>query len=158
MSAFPDEERSSDSAIFRVELFVRSLEPGPGRSRQEAIVERVQSLDRAGEIETVDLYVTGDCVCPNATAAATDIGQLLLERVQRFQDWADAQDVGLAGFREQCIDSSITGKKISRVRFPQLCIAVFSDDEVELVAPCVGEREYTVPDTLNWLSQSAQPL
>lgn len=128
----------------RVELFVRSLAPETARSAQERILERLRELDRHGPLDGVDCYVAGDCVCPSTVAAETEIGQFLLDRIDAFETWAGEHGYELVGFDDRCVDSSMTGETVTGIRFPRLCLAVFGDDNLILVAP-VADDETRLP-------------
>lgn len=57
----------------RIEVFARSLAPDTARPQQDNLIRRLQRLETKGDIEAVDLYVSGGCVC-ESTAAAVDSG------------------------------------------------------------------------------------
>jgi len=148
LAAGPDDER-------RVELFVRSLAPETARQKQESIIERLRNLEANGTVGAMELHVVGDCVCPSTVAATTETGQFLLERFETFQQWADRNGVELVGFRDRCIDSSMTGETVTGITFPRLCLAVFDGDDCRFVAPVAGDDgEETVPAAVGRLSEA----
>ena len=140
----------------RVELFVRSLAPETARQKQESIIERLRDLEANGTVDAMELHVVGDCVCPSTIAATTETGQFLLERFETFQQWADRNGVELVGFRDRCIDSSMTGETVTGITFPRLCLAIFDGADCRFVAPVAGENTgETVPETVRRLSEAA---
>ena len=142
---------ADDSARHRVELLVRSLAPETGRRRQESVIERLQELETAGHIEALDVYLAGDCVCPDSAAAEREIGSFLLDRVEAFESWADEAGVTLVGFKRRCVESTLAGETVTGIRFPRLCLAVYSADRLELVAPATGDDGTTIPEALDAL-------
>lgn len=146
-------------SFFRIEVFVRSLAPGTARPQQEDLIRRLRTLEAEGDIETVDLYVTGDCVCESTAAAATDTGQFLLNRFERFGAWASEFGVDLVGFRDRCVDSTLTRTTVTGHQFPRIAVAVFDDDDLVLVTPCAeNDAQHSVAElvtTLESVSDSA---
>ncbi|QGA84083.1 HTH domain-containing protein [Halomicrobium sp. LC1Hm] len=134
--------RRLDGTI-RVELFVRSLAPDTARGQQEAIIERLQRLEERGAVASVDLYVAGRCICPSTVAAETETGQFLLERFEAFSEWAASNDVALVGFRDRCVDSSLTGETVTGITFPRLCLSVYEGANLRFVAPIAGDGDQT---------------
>jgi hypothetical protein len=141
----------ADSAQRRVELFVRSLAPETGRSQQESIIRRLQELEADGRIESLEVHLTGDCVCPDTAAAQRQLGSFLLDRFEAFESWATEEGVELVGFQHRCVDSTLTGETVTGIRFPRLCLAVYTDDRLELVVPATGESAMTVSEVLDAL-------
>jgi hypothetical protein len=82
----------------RVEVFVRSPAPDTARPQQDNLIQRLQTLESQGNIESVDLYVTGGCICESTAAASTDTGQFLLNRFDRFEAWADGSGLNSSDF------------------------------------------------------------
>jgi len=141
----PEAVLNATTADLRLELFVRSLAPETARPQQETVIERLRDL--ADEVADTELYVTGDCVCPSTVAAETETGRFLLDRYEAFEEWADENGVELVGFRNRCVDSSITGETVTGIQFPRLTLAVFADDQLRFVAPAIRNgTETTVAD------------
>ncbi|MFY4814749.1 HTH domain-containing protein [Haloarcula sp. AONF1] len=141
----PEAVLNATTANLRLELFVRSLAPETARPQQEAVIERLRDL--ADEVADTELYVTGDCVCPSTVAAETETGRFLLDRYEAFEEWADESGVELVGFRNRCVDSSMTGETVTGIQFPRLTLAVFADDQLRFVAPAIRNgTETTVAD------------
>jgi len=143
----PETVLNATTADLRLELFVRSLAPETARPQQEAVIERLRDLNDADEIADTELYVTGDCICPSTGAAETETGRFLLDRYEAFEEWADENGVELVGFRDRCVDSSLTGETVTGIQFPRLTLAVFADERLRFVAPVIRNgTETTVAD------------
>jgi len=136
----------------RVELYLRSLAPETARDEQDRVVERLRRLDERDCVRSVDINVTGTGVCESTAAAETDPGRFLLDRIDRFESWADAQDRTLCGFRRQCVDSSLVGDTVTGITFPRIALAEFVDGDLQFVAPSKGSAVTTVPDRLDELA------
>lgn len=140
----------------RIEVFVRSLAPDTARPQQDDLIQRLQALASENEIESIDFYVTGDCVCESTAAAETDTGQFLLDRFQQFEAWASESGVDLVGFRERCVDSALSMTTVTGHQFPRITIAVFVDDELSLVTPYTEDNtHHSAAELVETLESSA---
>jgi len=136
----------------RVELFVRSLAPETARTSQETVIQTLRDLEKTGTLDSVEIHVAGECVCPSTAAAETDTGRFLLSRYETFTEWATSQNAELAGFRNRCVDSMLCGDTVTGISFPRLCMAVFDRNEIQLVAPVSDDGEtLSVEDVLTSL-------
>jgi hypothetical protein len=103
----------------------------------------------------VDLSVSvwGREVGLSTTAARTDAGEFVLDRVAAFREWADAHDVCVETFFEtREVDSGLTGESYTALVLPVVCLAEYRDDEVHHVAPyTTGSAVHTVADRISAL-------
>jgi hypothetical protein len=142
--------RSIPSEGTHVELYVRSLAPRAARSSQESLLER---LRRASAVDSTEVVVTGEQICPETLAAGTEIGSLLLDRLERFESWAAGSDREIAGFTRKTGRSLLTGESVSGVCFPDRVLAEYRDGELAFVAPCRADgREWTVAERVDRLA------
>lgn len=142
--------RSIPAEGTHVELYVRSLAPRASRDSQESLLER---LRRATAVDSTEVVVTGEQICPSTLAAGTEIGRLLLERYERFERWADATDRSLPAFTRKTGRSLLTGDSVAGICFPDRVLAVYRDGDLSFVAPCrAGDREWTVPERVELLA------
>lgn len=133
-----------------VELYVRSLAPRASRDSQESLLDR---LRRAPAVDSTEVVVTGEQICPGTLAAGTEIGQLLLEKYERFEEWADATDRSLPAFTRKTGRSLLTGDSVSGICFPDRVLAVYRDGDLSFVAPCrAGDRAWTVQERVERLA------
>jgi len=143
----------------RVEVFVRSLAPDTARPQQDNLIQRLQNIETKGDIESVDLYVTGGCICESTAAASTDTGQLLLNRFKRFEAWADDLGVELVGFRDRCVDSAMSMTTMTGHQFPRIAVAVFSNGDLDLVTPFVeSDTQHTVAELVAVLESHSESV
>lgn len=134
-----------------VELYVRSLAPRAARSEQEVLLDR---LRRATAVDSTEVVVTGDQICPETLAAGTEIGTLLLDRFERFEAWAGRDDRSLAGFTRKTGRSLLTGESVSGVCFPDRVLAEYRDGDLAFVAPCRADgREWTGGERVDRLTR-----
>ena len=143
-----------DGAI-RLELFVRSLAPAAVRPAQESVVRRLQRLEEAPRVATVDVHVAGDRICRGAATVRTRPGRFLLDRVDAFEVWADRTDRSIDETFEHVADArGIDGADCSGIRFPAMVLAEYVGDELRFVAPSASAGETTsVPDRLAHLER-----
>ena len=143
-----------DGAI-RLELFVRSLAPSAVRPAQESVVYRLQRLEEAPRVATVDVHVAGDRVCRGAATARTRPGRFLLDRVDAFEAWADRTDRSIDETFEHVADArGIDGADCSGIRFPAMVLAEYVGGDLRFVAPAASGGETTsVPDRVEHLER-----
>ena len=143
-----------DGAI-RLELFVRSLAPSAVRPAQESVVRRLQRLEGAPRVATVDVHVSGDRVCRGAATARTRPGRFLLDRLDAFAAWEDRTDRSIGGTFEHVADArGIDGADCSGVRFPAMVLAEYVGGDLRFVAPSASGGETTsVPDRVEHLER-----
>jgi len=84
-----------------IELYVRSMLPDGAGSRQEAVIDTLDELERADEIAGYNVIVWGKQIAPESTAANTDEGRYILNRVAEFKQWALSNNVSLESFYQQ---------------------------------------------------------
>lgn len=134
-----------------LELHVRSLSPDGARSRQDAVIDRLQRFDERDVIRGYDVHVWGDALRPTSLAAQTDVGEFALERLSAIEDWADRNGVSVEGvFPVREVDSAITGERYVEISFPMVLLTEFAGDDLRRVAPCVDDgRTFSVDDCLD---------
>jgi len=140
----------------RVELFVRSLSPGTGRSPTETQLNRLRQLADEGSVD-LSVSVWGREVGLSTTAARTDAGEFVLDRVASFREWADAHDVCVEPFFEtREVESGLTGESYTALVLPVVCLAEYRDDDLCHVAPyTTGSAVHTVADRVSALEDAA---
>ena len=143
------------SEPLRLELYVRTLSPPGARSRQEAVIDRLNRLEDDDHVDDVFVKVWGKQIDPTTSAAETAQGQFILNRIAEFQQWALANNTTLDSFyqsRQQ--SSSITGEEHHTIVLPKMGLAEYHGDELAQVSPvAVGEDTKTVPEHLDALER-----
>jgi hypothetical protein len=118
-----------------VELYVRSLSPTDTRGSQESTLRRLQRTDA---VDSIEVIVTGDRICPETVAASTEIGAALLEKFEQFERWASETDRTLEpAFRRETGRSLLTGESVSGACFPDRALAEYRNGTLSFVAPCL---------------------
>ncbi|MFB6179925.1 MAG: HTH domain-containing protein [Halorientalis sp.] len=144
-------ETTTGSDPIRLELYVRTLSPAGARARQEAVLDRLKRLEADGHIDDWYVKVWGNRIDPTTTAAETDQGQFILNRIAEFKQWALAENTTLESFyqtHEQ--SSSITGEDHTNIVLPKMGLAEYHGTELQQVAPCTtGDEVYSVGDHLD---------
>jgi hypothetical protein len=139
----------------RVTLFVRSLHPRGVAGRQDAAIERLETLADEGAIAAFEVVVWGDGLPLSAPGARTGPGRRARRAYERFREWAAATDRSIDGaFERRTSDSVLTGEHYEVVRFPAMALAEYAEGELRHVAPCTvdGERR-TVEGRLDALAR-----
>jgi len=137
----------------RIELYVRSLLPDGAQNRQEAVVERLQRLDAADEIEDFSVIVWGKQIARESASARTEEGEYILNRVAEFKQWALSNNVSLESFyQRQEVENDVTGDAYTAMVLPVMGLAEYEDGELRHVAPCTdGDVVHTIMDRLEEL-------
>ncbi|MFB6163745.1 MAG: HTH domain-containing protein [Haloarculaceae archaeon] len=150
-------ERDAHLDPIRLELYVRTLSPPGARSRQEAVIDRLDALAESERVDDWYVKVWGKQIDPTTNAADTDQGQFILNRIAEFQQWALANNATLESFyqtREQ--SSSITGEDHTSIVLPKMGLAEYHGSELAQVTPCTRREDddvCTVIDHLNELER-----
>lgn len=139
-----------------VDLHVRSLAPRAGHAQQNAVIERLDELESAGQIDEFTVNVWGRQVSLSTAAAKTDAGQFVLNRVDQFREWARESGRSVDSFFEtRRVQSSITDEQYAALVLPALTLAEYHDGELAYVAPCSdGDTVCTVADRIDVLEAS----
>lgn len=143
----------SDTPTPRIELYVRSLLPNGAHERQEAVIDRLQELDREDEIAGFSVIVWGKQIARDTAAAHTEEGEYILNRVADFKSWALANNVSLESFYQtQKIESEVREESYTAITLPVMGLAEYHDSELQHVAPCTeGDVVHTIMDRLERL-------
>lgn len=142
----------------RLELYVRTLSPPGARSRQEAVIDRLHRLAEEGLVADTNVHVWGRQIDPTTSAADTEQGQFILNRIAEFQQWALANNTTLETFyetREQ--SSAVTDEEYTTLVLPKLGLAEYHGEELAQVTPCTEpDGVYSVPDHLDDIERREQ--
>ena len=141
------------SATSHIELYVRSLLPNGAHERQEAVVDRLERLDREDRIENFSLIVWGKQVARESAAAHTEEGQYILNRVAEFKQWSLSNNVSLESFYQTTtVDNEVTDASYTAMTLPVMGLAEYVDGELQHVAPCTsGDVVHTIVERLDRL-------
>ena len=132
----------------RVELYVRSLAPGGAHRQQDTVVRRLDDLLGERAIDDYDVRVWGDRICHASASARTVDGRHVQDRLARIERWAEDEGRSLDGvYREVECESAITDESWTEVRFPEIALAEFVDDELVHLAPSHDEDDELVKVT-----------
>lgn len=145
-------ERSDD---VRIDVFVRSLgAPASSQSTQRTVFERLDDLEDRGRIDRFTVQVWGDRLYPEERCAELPVGRFLHNKVDEFQQWADAhQRVDLA-FETTVRDPFVSSGTIESIKLPRICLATYVDGELSCVVPCRFEgRDLSVRRYLTALEE-----
>jgi len=136
-----------------IELYVRSLLPDGAGQRQDAVIDQLDELERAGEISGYDVIVWGKQIAPESAGANTDEGRYILNRVAEFKQWALSNNVSLESFYGRtAVDSEASDASYDALVLPMMGLAEYDGDELTHVAPCTkGDTVHTITDRLESL-------
>ncbi|MFD1588309.1 HTH domain-containing protein [Halorientalis brevis] len=142
----------------RVKVFLRSLAPPMGTCQQQnEALEQLQSFERQGLLDSVDVTVWGKSICPDSAAAQTEPGTRILDYVDEFTAWgARTGSSTELPFEEQRVSSSILDEQYQKIVLPQVCFGVYTSDQLELVLPCeIDGESYGVEDFIRIVEQQS---
>jgi DNA-binding Lrp family transcriptional regulator len=152
---FPDRppsrsETDEEPTTPALELYVRSLSADTVHGPRESVLERLSRLEREGVVAEYTVHVWGRRVSPE-TAARTEAGRFLLDRIERFRDRSRRNATSTRSFFEPHeVTSSITGESYTAVTVPSLALAEFRDGALRRVTPSAdGGTVRTVEDHLD---------
>jgi len=146
----------------RVELGVRSLAPAGRKRQQDAVIRCLEDLERDGVVEEFSVSVRGRRLGLDGAGARTGAGEELLATVERFEQWADRNDLSIGAFFEtKRIRSELSGEDYRALELPAMTLAEHVDDRLRWVSPCLDpatDTVYTVEDRIETLSTTAEDL
>jgi hypothetical protein len=139
----------------RLELYVRSLLASQAHEQQNAVVDRLQSLDDEDVVSDVDIVVWGRQAPASPAQARTDAGEFALNRVAVFTTWAERNGCSLEGhFEYRTIESEFRRESYRAVRFPVMTLAEYHDEALAFVAPVTTpDGPCTVQDRLDHIQR-----
>ncbi|MFC7077498.1 HTH domain-containing protein [Haloarcula halophila] len=141
----------TEDTLPHVELFVRSMLPDGANERQEAVLDRLERLDREDEIADYNVVVWGKQIAPESAAARTPEGKYILNRVAEFKQWALSNNVSLESFYQTTdVESEVTEEAYTAMVLPVMGLAEYREAELSHVAPCTeGDVVHTIMDRLD---------
>ncbi|WP_254280385.1 HTH domain-containing protein [Haloarcula marina] len=141
----------------RAEMFVHSLAPVGSKQQQDELAERLRGLVDDDVLTDLDLFVWGDSICTGSALAEIGTGKHVVSAIGDFYALAATRDVSIAPFfRISKVTSSITDESFRRIVPPCRCLALYAEDELVSVFPCLVDGEsFTPEDALDWLESSA---
>jgi len=145
----------SDTPAPHIELYVRSLMPDGAHERQDAVIERLETLDQNDEIEGFSVIVWGKQVSRESAAAHTEEGEYILNRVAEFKQWALSNNVSLESFYQtHVVENDATDEAYDAMVLPVMGLAEYVGGELRHVAPCTdGDEVHTITDRLDRLER-----
>jgi hypothetical protein len=153
-------ERIVSADRVRVEAYIRSLAPAPGpKQQQESVLDRLNRLEQEGTVDETTVSVWGTAICLEGPYRETAACRRIESRIGRFRQWAASVDETVElPFETQAISSSIVGDEYERLVPPQVCLAIHTNEGLELVLPCaISETPVSVVDTLDRLAAVDSP-
>lgn len=135
-----------------VELWVRSFAPTENTARRERVLDRLETLVEAGDLDDVTVRVWGDEIVVEGDQPA--VAREILSRVERFEAWADAEDAELgSAFERRRVDCSFTERTCVSQRLPAMALAEYVDDDLQCVTPHRREgSRLSVPERVRRLA------
>lgn len=131
-----------------VTMYLRSLASTGADHRQRELIERLQTMERTGDIAEFEVEIWGEKIpCDPQTL----VGRSTLEKIERLEAWSDRVGASLAPFFETRASGSLLTEDSTRCIVPPTCCIVERDGEtIHHVAPCIDDGTVqTVADRLN---------
>lgn len=143
----------ASEADVTLDFYVRSLAVPGAQAEQDAVIARLERLDKQGAITAFTTHVWGTRVPRDTATARTDAGRNVLEQVEAFREWADRNGMSVMSFFDaEETRSAITDEAYTAITLPTMTLAEYVGDTLRFVAPCTDERTfYSVADRLDAL-------
>jgi hypothetical protein len=143
-----------ESSGVEAELWIRSFAPVGTGGQQEAAVDRLRELADAGRLDDLTVRMWNKQLRRSGPASYTEEGAAVFDAVDRFANWAVANDRSLAPFfeeREQTCE--FTGETDSVLVLPNVALAEYEGGElVHLTPHSDGDAKVTVEQRLDELT------
>jgi hypothetical protein len=153
-------ERVVTADQVRIEAYVRSLAPPPGpKQRQEDVLDRLDRLEQHDTVDETTVSVWGAAICLDGPYRDTAACRRIESRIERFRQWARQADCPVSlPFETQSVTSTVVDDQYERLVPPQVCLAVHTDEDLQLVLPCeIDGQSIAVCEALDWLEADAAP-
>lgn len=123
-----------------MEVFLRTHASAAVVESLRELVARARRLEDA--IDATVEVETWSSVRP-AIEELSDSGASISLTVDAFRSWADREGYTLRPGFDRRETPSMLGRRASEIRVPNVCVAVYEDDELRCVAPCTDEVDET---------------
>lgn len=136
----------------RLKLYVRGSAPGAD-DRLDATIDRLERLDAARMIDEIAVHTWDRRVRSDVSDGSPRVRSYVSDRVAEFEAWADRNGMTLRpSLDHRLLASAFTGDAQEVIVLPVMCLAVYADGVLCMVAPCSdGDTAYTVDDCLSIL-------
>ncbi len=135
----------------RIEVFVRAHASAAVVESLRELVARARRLEDA--LDAAVHVSTWTAVRPSLEELS-DSGPSITETIEAFQSWANREGYDLEPAFDWRETPSMIGHRAAEVRVPTVCVAVYTDGDLQCVAPCAdGDCTYTVVDCLSRLEE-----
>lgn len=140
-----------------IDLFVRSLADQDTSPQLPALLDRLECLTEAGELDDYDVHVWGERISTDDAVSRTGAGARIRNRIIEFREWASDLGYELSGgFERRSIHSAITGETNEHITLPTVALCERSGETIETVVPHEsGDGVVTVADYLSSRSTAA---
>lgn len=127
---------SQSDALYRAELYVRSLAADDSQVQIEEALSRLEELESAGTIDDYAVHVWEKGISLDPQIVATDAGAFIRDRVAAFREWSRETGRALPGFAERTTRSAMTGRTHQNLTVPTIALCERHGEEIVWVAPC----------------------
>jgi hypothetical protein len=140
------DERLKRTNDHHVRVFIRSHAPviGTHNLRQE-ILEQLDRADADNHVDGYDVTALGGDICMCETCqrlgSENDLRETILELVQ----WRDG-GIQSTGFTHREVESSIAGESYRTISPPETTLAIYMDDSLRGVFPCMADGVNYCPE------------
>jgi hypothetical protein len=115
----------------QVKLFIRVNPSFRAEQQKQAVIDRLRSLERKGQVAGVDVHVWGREIRLAGPLEGSVYHKSVMDHVNEFEQWFAENSVSMdALFSNRKIDSSISNERYSVLSLPFMCLAVYQDDEL----------------------------
>jgi hypothetical protein len=146
-----------DAEAVRVDVF-HCVSMHGTHEQQRAVLDRLESLADAGHVDRVGRQAWTHELTPEADDEWCESARAAYSR---FWSWARERDRTLEpAFRTRTVRSMVSEETYDVITFPVLCVAVYADESLALVAPSTDpttDSTYTVVDCLSDLETTVDP-
>lgn len=132
----------------QVTMYLRSLPPTDSDQQQRTLLERLRTMERAGDIAGVEVEIWGERIPSDPETTA---GQSILNKIEALEAWSGRAGTSLAPFFQRRMSGSLlTEDTAESIAPPICCIVEHEGDTIHHVAPCIDDGTVkTVADRLD---------
>lgn len=144
---------STDSDL-RATVFVQSLAPVPNKPDQDRLVSALETLTERDALDDIDLLVWGTSICTGSPLTEVGNGQRILDALGEFYTLAADSSLSISPFfNVSTVTTEFSEDTFNRIVPPSRAIAVYEEDELVAVFPCLLDgTAYTPEDLISHLT------
>ena len=131
-------------------LWVRESVPRETHRKQCELIARLDTLEREKVIQSLEVRTWSQSVFESTSWIDEEVSHA----IDQLRDFTEATEIERIHGFETNSTATVDGETIQRTQLPVLCLALYTEDVLQFVAPCtIGNSIMSVPDLITRLEE-----